>query len=423
MMVDDIEPPKPTPIFGNGTSLVTNGINNSSLAALMHSNIQSSSSTTAGPSSLFLGTPLSTMLLSSNQQQQQSSGSSSSSVGGGMGSSGCNGRLQPRQRRKVPDGELCAVCSDKATGYHYGVASCNGCKTFFRRTIVSEHSFVCQYNGSCDVTRNVRCACRHCRFQKCVAVGMDARAIQNDRDRIGPTKKMRLSSGGAVEGRKRSSVDEDQLSVASLSPQMRQQDGKLLEHIVAIENLCNVLRNCCLEESKGVRETLTQPSLLFQAQNLRKDVNTIFKDLYPASMNDIQMWNIRELRLCLEWAKTFDEFQRLCDNDQVCFYILSGIVVEVVFYSLDYGPDKIVYPNGAYILRQPQDSVKIPGCRSIYHRQMDDALDLSHEVRENIGNERTKYLTVLFQIIVERHNTSFGVQKYGNMLMMSQSIQ
>ena len=52
-----------------------------------------------------------------------------------------------------------------------------------------------------------------------------------------------------------------------------------------------------------------------------------------------------------------------------------------------------------------------------------DALDLSHEVRENIGNERTKYLTVLFQIIVERHNTSFGVQKYGNMLMMSQSIQ
>ncbi|VDM74518.1 unnamed protein product [Strongylus vulgaris] len=30
------------------------------------------------------------------------------------------------QRRKVPEGELCAVCSDLATGYHYGVASCNG---------------------------------------------------------------------------------------------------------------------------------------------------------------------------------------------------------------------------------------------------------------------------------------------------------
>lgn len=42
----------------------------------------------------------------------------------------------------------------------------------------------------------------------------------------------------------------------------------------------------------------------------------MFKELYPASMNDIQMWNIRELRLCLEWAKTFDQFQKLSDTDQ-----------------------------------------------------------------------------------------------------------
>lgn len=45
---------------------------------------------------------------------------------------------------------------------------------------------------------------------------------------------MRLSSGGAIEFRKQSSVDEDQLSLASLSPQMRQQDGKLLEHIITM---------------------------------------------------------------------------------------------------------------------------------------------------------------------------------------------
>ncbi|KAF7633139.1 Nuclear receptor domain-containing protein [Meloidogyne graminicola] len=134
MIVDDIEPPKPTPIF-NGTLTSTNGFGNSSLAALMHSNIQSSSS--AGPSSLFLGTPLSTMIMSSSNNQQQSSGSSSSSAGGGTGAGGCNGRLQPRQRRKVPEGELCAVCSDRATGYHYGVASCNGCKTFLEELYLS----------------------------------------------------------------------------------------------------------------------------------------------------------------------------------------------------------------------------------------------------------------------------------------------
>lgn len=32
------------------------------------------------------------------------------------------------------------------------------------------------------------------------------------------------------------------------------------------------------------------------------------------------MWNIRELRLCLEWAKTFKEFSKLSDLDQVFFF-------------------------------------------------------------------------------------------------------
>ncbi|GMR35110.1 hypothetical protein PMAYCL1PPCAC_05305, partial [Pristionchus mayeri] len=71
----------------------------------------------------------------------------------------------------------CIVCGDKATGYHYDVLSCNGCKTFFRRTIISGRSFSCSKGGQCTFDKEFRCSCRSCRFQKCVDAGMNEKGF------------------------------------------------------------------------------------------------------------------------------------------------------------------------------------------------------------------------------------------------------
>ncbi|GMS81757.1 hypothetical protein PENTCL1PPCAC_3932, partial [Pristionchus entomophagus] len=73
--------------------------------------------------------------------------------------------------------EACRVCGDKSTGYHYDIPSCNGCKSFFRRTLLDERRFVCE-NGNCTVLPKSRKdqkrrQCRACRFKKCVDIGMN----------------------------------------------------------------------------------------------------------------------------------------------------------------------------------------------------------------------------------------------------------
>ncbi|KAH7695147.1 Protein NHR-1 d, partial [Aphelenchoides avenae] len=91
----------------------------------------------------------------------------------------------PGSRTKIPPGMLCVICADLANAYHYGVASCNGCKTFFRRTIVDGHAdkLRCQFEGHCEVSKEIRNACRRCRFDKCLQAGMDSAAFQGRRDR------------------------------------------------------------------------------------------------------------------------------------------------------------------------------------------------------------------------------------------------
>jgi len=78
----------------------------------------------------------------------------------------------------------CAICGDKATGKHYGAASCDGCKGFFRRSVRRSHVYQCRFNRCCEIDKEKRNTCRCCRLRKCFRAGMKREAVQNERDRI-----------------------------------------------------------------------------------------------------------------------------------------------------------------------------------------------------------------------------------------------
>ncbi|XP_021351126.1 uncharacterized protein LOC110448935 [Mizuhopecten yessoensis] len=75
----------------------------------------------------------------------------------------------------------CRVCNDHATGVHYGVATCEGCKGFFKRSTMREEKYKCFFGGSCVLTPQNRSRCKACRFQMCMKQGMAIDAVKMGR--------------------------------------------------------------------------------------------------------------------------------------------------------------------------------------------------------------------------------------------------
>ncbi|XP_050409770.1 nuclear receptor subfamily 1 group D member 2 [Patella vulgata] len=75
----------------------------------------------------------------------------------------------------------CRICNDKATGVHYGVATCEGCKGFFRRSIPKGEKYKCFFGGQCIISPQNRNRCKACRFKKCLDRGMAIDAVKMGR--------------------------------------------------------------------------------------------------------------------------------------------------------------------------------------------------------------------------------------------------
>uniref|UniRef100_A0A1B6DKZ1 Uncharacterized protein n=1 Tax=Clastoptera arizonana TaxID=38151 RepID=A0A1B6DKZ1_9HEMI len=80
----------------------------------------------------------------------------------------------------------CVVCGDKSSGKHYGQFTCEGCKSFFKRSVRRNLTYSCRGNRNCPIDQHHRNQCQYCRLKKCLKMGMRREAVQ--RGRVPPSQ-------------------------------------------------------------------------------------------------------------------------------------------------------------------------------------------------------------------------------------------
>uniref|UniRef100_A0A4Y0BJK6 Ecdysone receptor n=1 Tax=Anopheles funestus TaxID=62324 RepID=A0A4Y0BJK6_ANOFN len=116
-----------------------------------------------------MNTPRSESVNSISSGREDLSPSSSLNGYTGDGSEAKKQKKGPTPRQQE---ELCLVCGDRASGYHYNALTCEGCKGFFRRSVTKNAVYCCKFGHACEMDMYMRRKCQECRLKKCLAVGM-----------------------------------------------------------------------------------------------------------------------------------------------------------------------------------------------------------------------------------------------------------
>ncbi|XP_028027368.1 COUP transcription factor 2-like, partial [Bombyx mandarina] len=90
----------------------------------------------------------------------------------------------------------CVVCGDKSSGKHYGQFTCEGCKSFFKRSVRRNLTYSCRGNRSCPIDQHHRNQCQFCRLRKCLKMGMRREVPTVQRGRVPPSQQPGLGLPG-----------------------------------------------------------------------------------------------------------------------------------------------------------------------------------------------------------------------------------
>ncbi|KAI6239057.1 Nuclear hormone receptor family member nhr-10 [Aphelenchoides fujianensis] len=276
--------------------------------------------------------------------------------------------------------ELCVVCNDTSTGFHYGTPSCNGCKTFFRRTIMKKQNFTCQYGGNCIIDKSVRCACRHCRTEIPLAT--------RKRTRRYPPLNTGPLAGGKIAAPARSQSTSLSQADGDIPPEQIAED-LMLDNLMRVEGQVNMVRNSETVVHKSLIAAVLTPSV-FDNEEFLKQLSAhppTPETLRPAETIDYQLWHERDWSIMIEWAKTINVYSTLSLSNKLALLRHSAITHPSLiqcFYTPDKGPDTIVFPNGAYFDRTPEPQ-RPAGFQRKKYKMLDNLLKPMRKMKIDIN--------------------------------------
>ncbi|KAG9268797.1 steroid hormone receptor ERR2 isoform X1 [Astyanax mexicanus] len=220
---------------------------------------------------------------------------------------------------------LCLVCGDIASGYHYGVASCEACKAFFKRTIQGNIEYSCPATNECEITKRRRKSCQACRFMKCLKVGMLKEGVRLDRVR-----------GGRQKYKRRIDTENSAYLGLTLPPPAKKPLTKIVSHLLVAE-----------PEKIYAMPDPTMPESDIKAL-------TTLCDLAD-----------RELVVIIGWAKHIPGFSSLSLGDQMSLLQsawMEILILSIVFRSLPY-EDELVYAED-YVM--DEEHSRLTGLLDLY---------------------------------------------------------
>ena len=340
------------------------------------------------------------------------------------------------------------------------VPTCSGCKTFFRRTVISDKHEICYDGGHCDILGGSRC--RACRFDRCILYGMNPSGLKLPENlplgtvvgKMNRRKREPLATGYYQ------SVEDSSygLSVVSKRNPTFQlvYEHRDIDFLLFLEKKMVKLRESDYDHtdnySKSISIILERETILKESGKYKKPSHWPMMINYsrPCAFSPElkgRNWFVTDLILCIEMAKIIPVYEKLIPSDReaaVRNSLLMSSVLTQSYYSNLMHSDTVVAPDGSMPIKY------VGNARTHLHEEVfcrviepfrrinltpeeyvllkaiilcnPAAKNLSDKGRKMLEKESHRYGKLLLKHMQDNLGSGPGALKYANAMQMFESM-